>query len=86
MQNVVTKNIDFYRESSYTASMAKRGGAVHVVTTRRKYKGREYATHLLRRSYRDGGKVKAVPRDNQGENAATIRVRNGRRRPVEGRA
>jgi len=58
MQNVVTKNIDFYRESSYTASMAKRGGAVHVVTTRRKYKGREYATHLLRRSYRDGGKVK----------------------------
>lgn len=38
--------------------MAKRGGAVHVVTTRRKYKGREYATHLLRRSYRDGGKVK----------------------------
>jgi transposase len=38
--------------------MAKRGGAVHVVTTRRHYKGREYATHLLRRSYRDGDKVK----------------------------
>lgn len=38
--------------------MAKRGGAVHVVTTRRRYKGREYATHLLRRSYREGDKVK----------------------------
>jgi transposase len=38
--------------------MAKRGGAVHVVTTRRRYKGRLYATHLLRRSYREGDKVK----------------------------
>jgi hypothetical protein len=38
--------------------MAERGGAVHVVTTRRRYKGRVYATHLLRRSYRDNGQVK----------------------------
>jgi len=38
--------------------MAQRGRAVHVVTTRRTYKGRVYTTHLLRRSYRDGGKVK----------------------------
>jgi transposase len=38
--------------------MAQRGGAVHVVTTRRQYKGRVYTTHLLRRSYRDGDKVK----------------------------
>ena len=38
--------------------MAQRGGAVHVVTTRRAYKGREYTTHLLRRSYREGNKVK----------------------------
>jgi transposase len=38
--------------------MAQRGGAVHVVTTRRTYKGRQYATHLLRRSYREGDKVK----------------------------
>ena len=38
--------------------MAQRGGAVHVVTTRRTYKGREYTSHLLRRSYRDGDKVK----------------------------
>lgn len=34
--------------------MATRGGAVHVVTTTRSYKGREYRTHLLRRSYREG--------------------------------
>ncbi len=33
-------------------------GAVHVVTTKRKYKDRVYEAHLLRRSYREGGKVK----------------------------
>jgi len=38
--------------------MPTRTGAVHVVTTRRKYKDRIYETHLLRRSYRDGDKVK----------------------------
>jgi len=38
--------------------MATRGGAVHVVTTQRKYKGRLYTTHLLRRSFREGAKVK----------------------------
>ena len=38
--------------------MSTRGGAVHVVTTRRRYKGRVYATHLLRRSYREDGQVK----------------------------
>jgi hypothetical protein len=37
----------------------KRGGAVHVATTRRHYKGRIYETHLLRRSYREDGKVKS---------------------------
>jgi hypothetical protein len=42
----------------YILRMAERGGAVHVVTTRRRYKGRVYATHLLRRSYRDAGRVK----------------------------
>src|SRR3990172_12261829 len=36
----------------------RRGAAVHVVTTKRRYKGKLYQTHLLRRSYRDGGKVK----------------------------
>ena len=38
--------------------MSERGGAVHVVTTRRNYKGRVYETHLLRRSYREGDRVK----------------------------
>ena len=32
-------------------------GALHVVTNRRQGKGREYVTHLLRRSYREDGKV-----------------------------
>ncbi|HWH42925.1 MAG TPA: IS1634 family transposase [Usitatibacter sp.] len=31
---------------------------MHVVTTSRKYKDRVYRTHLLRRSYREGGSVK----------------------------
>jgi transposase len=38
--------------------MAARTGTVHVVTTTRKYKDRVYRTHLLRRSYREGGAVK----------------------------
>jgi hypothetical protein len=38
--------------------MAKRTGAVHVTTTRRHYKGKVYETTLLRRSYREGGKVR----------------------------
>jgi len=38
--------------------VAKRGGAVHVHTTRRHYKDKVYETTLLRRSFREGGKVK----------------------------
>jgi hypothetical protein len=38
--------------------MSSRGGPVHVVTTKRRYKGRTYTTHLLRRSFRQDGKVK----------------------------
>jgi len=38
--------------------MAKRGGAIHVATTRRAYKGTVYETHLLRRSVREGKKVR----------------------------
>jgi len=33
-------------------------GTAHVVTTTRKYKDQVYRTHLLRRSYREGGVVK----------------------------
>src|SRR6266542_4739020 len=38
--------------------MTRRGGAVRVATTRRHYKDKVYETHLLRRSYREGGRVK----------------------------
>src|SRR5476649_1231923 len=38
--------------------MASRTGTAHVVTTSRTYKGKVYHTHLLRRSYREDGKVK----------------------------
>src|SRR5712691_2855377 len=38
--------------------MTGRGRGVHVVTTRREYKGRVYEAHLLRRTYREGGKVR----------------------------
>jgi hypothetical protein len=33
-------------------------GSVHVATIKTRYKDREYVSHLLRRSYREGGKVK----------------------------
>ncbi|MGH9817784.1 MAG: IS1634 family transposase, partial [Candidatus Acidiferrales bacterium] len=38
--------------------MPIRTGTAHVVTTTRKYKDQVYRTHLLRRSYREDGKVK----------------------------
>jgi transposase len=38
--------------------MPSRTGTAHVVTTTRKYKDQIYRTHLLRRSYREGGVVK----------------------------
>ena len=38
--------------------MPGRKGAVHVATTTRKYKGKVYHTTLLRRTYRQDGKVK----------------------------
>ena len=38
--------------------MSRRSGPVHVATTSRVYKDRVYQTHLLRRTYREGGKVK----------------------------
>jgi transposase len=38
--------------------MPARNGKVHVATTRRHYKGKTYESHLLRRSYREDGKVK----------------------------
>ena len=43
---------------SISIGMPKRTGTAHVVTTTRQYKGQVYRTHLLRRSYREGGTVK----------------------------
>ena len=37
----------------------KSAGPVHLTTIRRTYQGKEYVSHLLRRSYREGGKVKS---------------------------
>ena len=34
------------------------GGAIHVATIKTRYKDREYVSHVLRRSYREGAKVK----------------------------
>src|SRR4030067_2047284 len=44
--------------SSIVTRMSARTGTAHVVTTTRKYRDRVYRTHLLRRSYREGGSVK----------------------------
>lgn len=38
--------------------MPRRGDAVHVATTTRKYKDKVYTSYLLRRTYREDGKVK----------------------------
>lgn len=58
LPNVATKKLDIRRSMRYIEGMAKRSGAVHVATTRRTYKGKVYETTLLRRSYRDGKKVR----------------------------
>lgn len=38
--------------------MPARNGGIHVATTSRTYKGKTYHTHLLRRTFREDGKVK----------------------------
>ena len=38
--------------------MSRKRRAVHVATIERSYKGKTYTTHLLRRTYREDGKVK----------------------------
>ena len=53
--------ISYLTYESYDANikaMARREGAVHVATTRRKHGEKVYETHLLRRTYREGGSVK----------------------------
>jgi len=68
--------------------MPSRNGAVHVATTRRAYKGKVYETHLLRRSYRQDGKVKHQTLGNLShlppDLIDTIRKRLGGQQPSEG--
>ena len=52
------------------ADMASRTGTAHVVTTKRAYKDKVYCTHLLRRSYRENGKVKNETLGNSSPMAA----------------
>jgi len=46
------------REKGENEPVPRKSDAVHVSTTRRQYKDRVYTAHLLRRSYREDGKVK----------------------------
>lgn len=50
--------LDTVGQCPYPRCMARRNGPVHVVTTSRRYKGKLYQSHLLRRSYREGGQVR----------------------------
>jgi len=53
MQGVATRPCGWYN-----TRMPRRGGACHVATTTRKYKGKVYKSFLLRRTFRQDGKVK----------------------------
>ncbi|NMC20559.1 MAG: transposase, partial [Thermogutta sp.] len=44
--------------------MSKNKRAVHVATIKKHHKGKTYVTHLLRRTFREGGKVKHVTLGN----------------------
>ena len=56
--NVVTNFIDKTYFSCYSCFMASRKGPCHVVTTKRVVGEKVYTTTLLRRTYRENGKVK----------------------------
>src|SRR5215813_8016074 len=59
LEFVVTKyGLKNSKRLAIVSGMAARTGTAHVVTTTRTYKGTVYRSHLLRRSYREDGKVK----------------------------
>ena len=60
--------------------MVKHPGAVHVVTPKREYKGKTYVAHLLRRSYREDGKVKNETRRGRGVDQVAARCPRQRHR------
>lgn len=43
----------------YGVRVLKSAGPVHLTTIRRTYQGKEYVSHLLRRSYREGNRVRS---------------------------
>jgi transposase len=51
--------LDSGASCGYPWRVLKSGGPVHLTTIRRRYQGKEYVSHLLRRSYREDGKVKS---------------------------
>lgn len=59
--------------------MASRIGAVHVATTKRRVGDKLYETHLLRRTYREGGRVKHQTLGNISHLPASLReiIRRG---------
>ena len=44
----------------YNWGMSKKKHAVHVATIKKRHNGKTCVTHLLRRTFREGGKVKHV--------------------------
>jgi len=51
-------SLDFPRAGLYDTGMARAKGPVHVATIRRVHGEKVYKSHLLRRTYREGGHVK----------------------------
>ena len=47
-------------DANKTTGMSKNKRAVHVATIKKHHNGKTYVTHLLRRTFREGGKVKHV--------------------------
>src|SRR5438132_11283933 len=58
LRNVDTSMLEHLGPVCDNKCMTRRGGSMHVATTRRQHKDKVYETHLLRRSYREDGKVK----------------------------
>lgn len=54
----VDRKIDVFLEQLYTWTMKTKRKGLYVADVRKKYKDKEYCSHLVRRSYREGGKVK----------------------------
>src|SRR5947199_10258699 len=70
--------VDISRLWPIIVVMPMRNGSMHVATNRRHYKGKTYETHLLRRTYREGAKVKHQTSGNLSHPPAPITDLNRR--------